>query len=186
MEKKEKKVNLPVNNSINLTTALSIFITIDIILWIFIKKFIFNKKKRFSSSSSNSSTYSSNSNSSNSKFSSNFEEYLKKDSKNYTSTTTGATGGGGRTTTTRFDYQSIVSSILDRHYRILEMKKLSSDLPNEIEIKEAYRKICLKTHPDTFDSNDPEKKQAQNKFIEATKSYNYLIQYLKDGKERSY
>lgn len=64
------------------------------------------------------------------------------------------------------------------YYEILGLsdsdKKLDNDSFSKV-LKKAYRKLCLKYHPDKFASkSDEEKKQAEDKFKEITEAYSVL------------
>lgn len=172
------------NNSLKLSYALGIFLTVDIIIWIFLKRYLNNNKtKPFTSPFTDKST------SNNPSPYANFEEYLKRNSQKYkTNSNSNENQQNFNSNTNSYKHtnerkneqkKTSFSSIVEGHLRVLELKNSLGNLPNEAEVKEAYRKVCLKTHPDTFDSNDPKKDQAQIKFIEATNSYNYLLKYLK-------
>ncbi len=68
---------------------------------------------------------------------------------------------------------------LDRHLRNLEMdREIGRAIPSQADVKQAYRTLCLKTHPDVLGADHPNKQEAEKKFIEATTSYNYLLKHL--------
>lgn len=51
--------------------------------------------------------------------------------------------------------------------------------PSVIEVKQAYRKVCLRTHPDVVKSeNMKSKKYLEERFIMATKAHDELLQVL--------
>lgn len=64
------------------------------------------------------------------------------------------------------------------YYKILGLtdsdRKLDDDSFAKV-LKKAYRKLCLKYHPDKFNSkSDKEKKEAENKFKDITEAYSVL------------
>lgn len=101
--------------------------------------------------------------------------YEQQTKTNYSSSS--KTSSEARNKTKHFKYQS--TRVIDRHLDVLGIPKIIGVQPKEVEIKDAYRKICLKTHPDVLGSNHPGRQEAEKKFIEATNSYNFLLKYVR-------
>lgn len=73
------------------------------------------------------------------------------------------------------------------YYKILEINENAT----EEEIKKAYRKLAMKYHPDKFsNSNEEEKKKAEEKFKEINEAYenviNHKIKIEKNFEEKNF
>jgi hypothetical protein len=141
--------------------ALSIFITLDILIWLAVRRFSIPKKTQTTS------------------------ERLQQDFVSWSrmayeqqQASFGPRPSNAQQRVNPMNSQTS-TRVIDRHLDALGIPKVIGVLPKEADIKDAYRKICLKTHPDVLGTDHPEKQQAEKKFIEATTSYNYLLDYLK-------
>lgn len=145
----------------SLWKGLSIFITLDVIIWIAVRRYAFRKTKkdRFQQEFSSWSRMA----------------YEQQTSKTHSSTYQG--NSSHKYLNYAFKHES--NRVIDRHLDILEIPKVVGVIPKEAEIKEAYRKICLKTHPDVLGTDHPEKHQAEKRFIDATTSYNFLLNFVR-------
>jgi hypothetical protein len=142
--------------------AFSIFITLDILIWLAVRRFSLPKRSTTTRE----------------RFQQDFVSWSKMAYEQQQA----SRSSGGATNQQRanpMNFQHPSPRVIDRHLDVLGIPKAIGVLPKESEIKDAYRKICLKTHPDVLGSDHPEKQQAEKKFIEATTSYNYLLDYLK-------
>jgi hypothetical protein len=59
--------------------------------------------------------------------------------------------------------------------RRLNMSVAVRSIPSEKELKQAYRRIALKTHPDRLALGDPRREQHARTFDEATGAYKRLL-----------
>jgi hypothetical protein len=70
-----------------------------------------------------------------------------------------------------------VPPVVAHHMKVLQLGHITDRLPKRTEIKDAYHKVCLQSHPDTLERDMPEseKKRYEQRFIDATRSYQVLI-----------
>lgn len=70
-----------------------------------------------------------------------------------------------------------VPPVVAHHMKVLNINHVTDRLPTRLEIKDAYRRVCLQTHPDTFgpDMPESERKRCEQRFIDATRSYEVLF-----------
>mmetsp|Transcript_15729 Transcript_15729/g.26244 ORF Transcript_15729/g.26244 Transcript_15729/m.26244 type:complete len:233 (+) Transcript_15729:161-859(+) len=84
----------------------------------------------------------------------------------------GSSNSGGSTPV--FNHDQMIKSYLS----VLGLP-LHNLRPSVQEVKQAYRKICLRTHPDVVESeNMKSKKYLEERFIMATKAHDELLQVL--------
>jgi hypothetical protein len=169
MSEKEKKKDYTV------WTALSLFFVVDIAIGLLIRKY-FSSKRPPSSASKGKEKWV------------NWEDIQRQKTQSYHSTNSYTyrpyesfeqTYRTHSQSSHRPEEQIQYVPYLDRHLRNLEMKTdMGHPIPSQTEVKQAYRNICLKTHPDVLGVDHPNKQQAEKKFIEATSSYNYLLKHL--------
>ena len=152
--------------------AISIFVTLDIVIWLLVRRFSFPKNKQTRKE----------------RFQQDFVSWSRMAYEQQAQASSGprpSSGGSSPGSSTHhqrvntMNFQRSPPRIIDRHLDILGIPKVMGVLPKETDVKDAYRKICLQTHPDVLGSGHPQKQQAEKKFIEATTSYNFLLDYLR-------
>jgi hypothetical protein len=146
--------------------TLTIFITVDILIWILVRRYVYPKKTK-------------------ERFQHEFSSWIKDayEQQQHHHQQPGRTNNWSSQSRARasqsMKFHHPSPRAIDKHLDILGISKISGIAPKEAEIKNAYRKICLQTHPDVLGSDHPDKQRAEQKFIEATASYNFLLEYLR-------
>jgi hypothetical protein len=138
----------------------TIFLAVDVLIWIFVRRYVYpkNAKERFKHE---------------------FSSWIKDAYEHQTERTANSNWNSQSRTSQSIKFDHPSSRVIDKHLDTLGLSKRVGIVPKEAEIKDAYRKICLKTHPDVLGSDHPDKQIAERKFIEATSSYNFLLEYLR-------
>ena len=73
-------------------------------------------------------------------------------------------------------YRTVLPDNLKKAFLLLN---LTPTVHNPIEIKEAYRKIALKCHPDRLSQDDPKREELTKQFKDATVAYKLLLDNFK-------
>lgn len=76
-------------------------------------------------------------------------------------------------------FSTIKMNSLEKYYQILELNYNAT----QEQIKQAYRKLAKKWHPDNYNENEEQQTIAQQKFISISEAYQILLTNLEQNQE---
>ena len=76
-------------------------------------------------------------------------------------------------------FSTIKMNSLEKYYQILELNYNAT----QKQIKQAYRKLAKKWHPDNYNENEEQQTIAQQKFISISEAYQILLTNLEQNQE---